>query len=175
MKNHFARQFWAKSYQILSAAAPDSFIFCHSAAHSCIRARDAGGRFRGCGGGSDGGIGAPSGTAGPAGAGEGCAFAGLPMPAGRSGGSGAVNGGRGCACVSSAHAGCGVICTAAKTPIQAERSRTRCLPRNCPKGSLIFASVRILLTKFVRSWQPVQSMSSGSGHVNPHWIALRVH
>jgi hypothetical protein len=97
------------------------------------------------------------------------------MPTGRSGGSGAMNGGRGCACMSSALAGCGVICTAANTPIQAERSRVRCLPRICPKGSLIFASVRILLTKFVHSWQPVQSLSSGSGHVNPHWIALHVH
>jgi len=69
MRVYFTRQFWAKSYQILSAAAPDSFIFCHSTAHSCIRARDAGGKFRGCGGGSDGGIGAPSGAAEPAGGG----------------------------------------------------------------------------------------------------------
>jgi hypothetical protein len=50
LKVHFARQIRAKSSQILSAAAPVSFIFCHSSPHACIRARDAGGKFRGCGG-----------------------------------------------------------------------------------------------------------------------------
>ena len=51
LKAHFARQIWAKSNQVLSAAAPVSFIFCHSSPHACIRARDAGGKFRGSGGG----------------------------------------------------------------------------------------------------------------------------
>ena len=69
IKVHFVRQTLAKSYQILSAAAPDSFIFCHSSPHSCIRLRDAGGKTCGCDGGSAGGVGAPIGTAGLAGAG----------------------------------------------------------------------------------------------------------
>jgi hypothetical protein len=69
MKVHFVRQTLAKSYQILSAAAPDSFIFCHSSPHSCIRLRDAGGKTCGCDGGCAGGVGTPIGTAGFAGAG----------------------------------------------------------------------------------------------------------
>jgi hypothetical protein len=56
MKVHFARQTCAKSNQILSAAAPDSFIFCHASPHSCIRVRDAGGKFRGCDGTSSVGV-----------------------------------------------------------------------------------------------------------------------
>jgi hypothetical protein len=52
LKAHFARQIRAKSSQVLFAAAPVSFIFCHSSPHMCIRARDAGGKFRGGAGGS---------------------------------------------------------------------------------------------------------------------------
>lgn len=48
LADHLVRQAWAKSNQVLSAAAPDCFIFCHSSAHACIRAREAGGRLRGC-------------------------------------------------------------------------------------------------------------------------------
>jgi hypothetical protein len=51
LKVHFARQIRAKSNQVVSAAAPVSFIFCHSSPHACIRARDAGGKSRGGGGG----------------------------------------------------------------------------------------------------------------------------
>jgi hypothetical protein len=52
LKVHFARQIRAKSNQVVSAAAPVSFIFCHSSPQACIRARDAGGKFRDSGGGS---------------------------------------------------------------------------------------------------------------------------
>jgi hypothetical protein len=52
LKAHFARQIRAKSSHVLFAAAPVSFIFCHSSPHTCIRARDAGGKFRGGAGGS---------------------------------------------------------------------------------------------------------------------------
>jgi hypothetical protein len=151
MRVYFARQIWAKSYQILSAVTPDSFIFCHSIAHSCIRARDARGKVCGCDGGTDGGIGAPVGTAGLARSGGGRTVAGIPTPAGRSGGSGAVNGGRGWAGMSSAHAGPWVICTAANMPSHAERFRARCLPRIGPKRGRRRASVRIVLTIFVHS------------------------
>lgn len=52
LKAQFARQIRAKSCQVLSAAAPVSFIFRHSSPHACMRARDAGGKSRGCGAGS---------------------------------------------------------------------------------------------------------------------------
>jgi hypothetical protein len=68
MDVHFVRQTVAKLNQILSAAAPDSFIFCHSSAHSCIRLRDAGGKAFGCGG-VDESVDASLGMAGFAGAG----------------------------------------------------------------------------------------------------------
>jgi hypothetical protein len=88
---HFARQFRAKSNQVLSAAAPVSFILCHSSPHACIRGRDAGGRFRGCRGRSGFGLGASIGAAGIAGA-EGKSIVGRSPAerAGRAGGSGAV-------------------------------------------------------------------------------------
>jgi hypothetical protein len=47
-QDHLARQVCAKSNQVLSAAAPDCFIFCHSTPQACIRAREAGGKVLGC-------------------------------------------------------------------------------------------------------------------------------
>ncbi|QBR71625.1 hypothetical protein CU048_10435 [Beijerinckiaceae bacterium] len=45
---YLVRQASAKSSQVLSTAVPARFMFCHSRPHACIRARDAGGSFRGC-------------------------------------------------------------------------------------------------------------------------------
>ena len=106
LKAHFARQIRAKSCQVLSAVAPVSFIFCHSSPHACIRARDAGGKFRGSGGGSRCGVGASIGAAEIAGA-EGKSIVARPPsgPAGRAGGSGTMNDGFGFAAASSANAG----------------------------------------------------------------------
>ncbi len=106
LKAHFGRQIRAKSNQVLSAAAPVSFIFCHSSPHACIRARDAGGKVRGCGGGSGCGLGASIGAAEIAGA-EGKPIVARPPagPAGRAGGSGAVNDGFDFSTASRANAG----------------------------------------------------------------------
>ena len=141
MKVHFARQTRAKSNQILSAAAPDSFIFCHSTPHSCIRVRVAGGKCRGCNGRSAGGVGAA------------IAGAGTPASAGRTGGSGAVNGGRGLAGSSSANTG-EDICAAVKKTSPVARITARSRLGNWPKTGRSCAFVRVVITVLVRSWQP---------------------
>ena len=91
MEGHFVRQIRAKSNQSLSAAAPVSFIFCHSNPHACIRARGAGGKIRGgdCGGGFGCGSEVSVGAVGIAGA-RGDSID-SRTSAGRGGGSGAVN------------------------------------------------------------------------------------
>jgi hypothetical protein len=126
LKAHFARQIRAKSSQVSSAAAPVSFIFCHSSPHACIRARVAGGKFRGSGWGSRCGVGASIGAAEIAGA-DGKSIVARPpaRPAGRGGGSGAVNDGFGFAAASSANAGQRASCAAAKTSHARSRVNAR--------------------------------------------------
>ncbi len=108
LKSHFTRQIWANSNQVLSAAPPVSFSFCHSNPQACMRARVAAGRLRGCRGGSCGGTGASAGAAGMAAAGW--MFGAISAPAGlagRGGGSGGVSGKSCFTAASSATAGQG--------------------------------------------------------------------
>lgn len=129
IKIYFVRQICAKSYQILSAAAPDCFIFCHSTPHSRMRLRDAGGRLRGWGGGSS--MGSPDGTEEFAGKetggaeGAGTVASSPPTSGGRTGGKGTTKEARGLIGESSARAGDGAnAAPASKTSRVSVRVKT---------------------------------------------------